>query len=243
MSENSPVASREAALRIAHAVRILGGLDTRAFVGALVERYNLPLTETRLAQVTVEDLRDLLAGRHADASCVVGVELGALKAVIRIFKGEGVEGSDLPAVEPYQEGDMPHSIRVAVASNHHEDIDGHFGSCERFLIYQVSPDALKLIAVRSALEADQAEDKNAARAALIADCQILYLQSIGGPAAAKVVRAGAHPVKLPKGGAARAALGRLQEQLNTPPPWLARVMGVPAMSLRKYEQALIRAAA
>ncbi|WP_341734827.1 hypothetical protein [Microcoleus sp. EPA2] len=23
----------------------------------------------------------------------------------------------LPAIEPYQEGDMPHSIRVAVASN------------------------------------------------------------------------------------------------------------------------------
>ena len=105
----------------------------------------------------------------------------------------------LPATEAYAEGDLPRSIRVAIASNHDEMLDGHFGSCERFLIYQVSPDAARLIAVRDALQTFHAEDRNAARAALVADCQILYLQSIGGPAAAKVVRAGVHPVKQPRG--------------------------------------------
>ncbi|MDR3055970.1 MAG: dinitrogenase iron-molybdenum cofactor biosynthesis protein [Zoogloeaceae bacterium] len=234
MSGNPPIASREAALRIAHAARLLNGLEVKAFVGALVERYDLPLTETRLAQITVEDLRGILAGNHAEENCIVGVEPDALKAVIKLFKGEGVEGSDLPAVEAYADGDLPRSIRVAIASNRAEELDGHFGSCERFLIYQVSSDAIKLIAVRGALEADQEEDKNAARAALIRDCQILYLQSIGGPAAAKVVRAGVHPVKQPGGGAARTTLAQLQQHLNTPPPWLARIMGVPAASLQKY---------
>jgi nitrogen fixation protein NifX len=242
MSE-TPIASREAALRIAHAVRLLGGLDTHAFVGALAERCELPLTETKLAQISVEDLREMLAGRHDDASCVVGVELDALKAVIRLFKGEGVEGSDLPVAQTYVEGELPHSIRVAVASNQGEEIDGHFGSCERFLVYQVAPDALKLIAVRDALNIGPDEDKNAARAALVADCQILYLQSIGGPAAAKVVRAGVHPIKLPRGGHAGEILARLQEQLRRPPPWLARVMGVPAASLMKYELELVSQAA
>ncbi|WP_303787022.1 dinitrogenase iron-molybdenum cofactor biosynthesis protein [Azovibrio restrictus] len=237
MSE-TPIASREAALRIAHAARTLNGLDVRAFVGALAGRYDLPLTETKLAAITVEDLRDILAGSHAEENCAVGVGLENLKAAIRLFQGEDVPGSDLPAVEPYQDGELPHSIRVAIASNRGEQLDGHFGSCERFLIYQVAPDALKLVDVRCALEADRADDRNAARAALIGDCQILYLQSIGGPAAAKVVRAGVHPIKVPKGGPAREVLARLQAHLDTPPPWLARIMGVPAASLARYEKAL-----
>jgi nitrogen fixation protein NifX len=240
---HQPVASREAALRIAYAAHAMNRLDVKVFVNALADRYGLPLTETRLAQVPVEDLREMLAGDHAGENCIVGVDLAALKTVIRLFKGEGVEGSDLPAIEACAEGDLPHSIRVAIASNHGEMLDGHFGSCERFLIYQVSPEAVRLIAVRDALSVDQAEDKNAARAALVADCQILYLQSIGGPAAAKVVRAGVHPIKQPRGGMAREALTHLQEHLDTPPPWLARVMGVPAASLAKYEEGLSHAEA
>ncbi|MDR1936372.1 MAG: dinitrogenase iron-molybdenum cofactor biosynthesis protein [Candidatus Accumulibacter sp.] len=243
MSETTPAASREAALRIAHAARVLNGVEIKAFVGALADRYDLPLTETKLARVTVEELREILAGGHAEENRATGVNTKSLKTVIALFKGEGVEGSELPVAEPYAEGDIPHSIRVAVASNRNENMDGHFGSCERFLVYQVSPTALKLIAVRGAMEADRAEDKNAARAALIADCHILYLQSIGGPAAAKVVRAGVHPIKQPQGGAARAALARLQAQLETPPPWLARVMEVPAASLQKYEENLESATA
>jgi nitrogen fixation protein NifX len=235
---SNPVASREAALRIAHAARILDSLGVKFFVNALAERYALPLTETKLAGITVEDLRELLAGPHAEKNRVACRDLDVLKRVIRFFKGEGVEGSDLPAVESCAEDEMPQSIRVAVASTHGEELDGHFGSCERFLVYQVSPEAMKLVAVRSALEADQEEDKNAARAALIADCQIVYLQSIGGPAAAKVVRAGVHPVKQPKAGLAREALAHLQEHLRVPPPWLARVMGVPAASLAPYARKL-----
>ena len=57
---------------------------------------------------------------------------------------------------------------------------------------------------------------------------------IGGPAAAKVVRAGIHPVKIPAAGSARETLARLQETLRLPPPWLAKVMGVKAHSLEKF---------
>ncbi|MDR2689939.1 MAG: dinitrogenase iron-molybdenum cofactor biosynthesis protein [Azoarcus sp.] len=231
-------ASREAALRIALAARMLEHIDITAFVSALAERHNLPLTEAKLAQVTVEDLREILAGDHAEENCAVGVPLATLKAIHQIFKGEG-ERSDLPTVEPYREGAIPRSIRVGVASNHGEELDGHFGSCERFLIYQVSADTVTLIDVRGALDADEAEDKNAARAALVSDCHIVYLQSIGGPAAAKVVRAGVHPIKQPRGGPAREVLIRLQTSIATPPPWLARVMGVSAASLAKYEEAAL----
>jgi nitrogen fixation protein NifX len=88
--------------------------------------------------------------------------------------------------------------------------------------------------VRSTLITDDAEDKNVARAELVGDCQIVYVQSIGGPAAAKAVRANVHPVKIPEGGQASAVLKRLQAVLDAPPPWLAKILGVEAKSLKKY---------
>ena len=232
---NTPIASREAALRIALAARTLNNLNVRALVEALADKCGLPITEDRLAQLTVEDLRALLAGDYADQSCHVGVDADTLKAAIRLLWGEGVAGSDFPPVQAYADGDMPGSLRVAIASNHNELLDGHFGSCERFLIYQVSPSEIRLVGVRSTLSTADAEDKNAARAELINDCQILGVQSIGGPAAAKVVRAGVHPVKRPIGGEARDMLAELQGRLLAPPSWLAQIMGVPAHSLAKFE--------
>jgi len=238
-----PVASREAALRIALAARTLESLDVRALVGALLEKLEAPITERKLAALTVEDLRVLLAGDHADENCVVGVSAEQLKAAVRLLWGENVEGSDLPQPESCSQGELPGSIRVAVASNRGEQLDGHFGSCERFLIYQVAPQSIRLVDVRSGLDADVEEDRNAARAALIGDCQLLFVQSIGGPAAAKVVRRGIHPLKKPTGGAARDILAEVQQRLSNPPPWLARIMGVPAVSLATWESALAETSA
>ena len=63
----------------------------------------------------------------------------------------------------------------------------------------------------------------------------MYVQSIGGPAAAKVVKAGIYPMKLPEGGKATEVLTRLQSVMaGTPPPWLAKVMGVSAERRVRY---------
>lgn len=206
-------------------------------IAALAQKIDTPITESKLAALTVEDLRELLAGEHADENCAVGVAPEKLKAAVLILWGEDVPGSDLPKAEAGGDVEWPRSIRVAVASNSGERLDGHFGSCERFLIYRVSPDIIKLIDVRSGLDADSAEDRNAARADLIADCQLLFVQSIGGPAAAKVVRRNVHPLKKPAGGEARSLLAEVQTRLLRPPPWLARSMGVPADTLVAFEAA------
>lgn len=229
--------TREAALRLGLAARELSGLPVPALVQGIAGRFGLPLTEDKLACITVTDLRAIIAGdEHADQDCQVGYDMETLKRAVRLLWGEGIEASELPPLDAYAEGDMPGSIRVACASNNGEEIDGHFGSCERFLIYQLSPTEMRLVAVRSTLEADHAEDRNLSRATLIDDCQVVYLQSIGGPAAAKVVRAGVHPVKLPQGGSAREVLTQLQRALVSPPPWLAKVMGVEAASLAVYRE-------
>ena len=222
--------SRETALRIGLAARAMPGVDVRAFVAALAGKYGAPLSEEKLARVTVADMSALLQG---DEIVEPDVAREQIKEAVRYLWGEGLAG-DVPRPEAYAEGDMPGSLRVAVASNNAERLDGHFGSCVRFLVYQVSRGDARLIDVRSTLNTDAAEDRNVARAELIRDCDLVYVQSIGGPAAAKVVRAGVHPVRLPEGGTAAAALARLQATMDAPPPWLAKVMGVTAASLERF---------
>ena len=89
-----PIASREAALRIALAARALNSLDVRALVDALLESLQAPLTEAKLGTLTVEDLRVILAGDFAEQGCHVGVEAEALKEAVRLLWGEGVDHRD-----------------------------------------------------------------------------------------------------------------------------------------------------
>ncbi len=228
--------TREAALRLGLAARELGCPDASALVRAVAEKLGLPLTETKLAAMTATGLLELIVGKRASEGSRVSVNPESLDRAVRLMWGRGVVGSELPMIESYVDGDMPGSIRVACASNGGEVLDGHFGSCELFLIYQVSPVALRLDEIRQTLDADYAEDRNASRAKLIADCQVVYVQSIGGPAAAKVIRAGVHPVKISRSGSARELLVPLQDALTKPPPWLAKIMGVKAASLEKFAE-------
>ncbi|MNY57989.1 hypothetical protein D3C86_1942720 [compost metagenome] len=53
--------------------------------------------------------------------------------------------------------------------------------------------------------------------------------SVGGPAAAKVVRADIYPIKRIEGGVAADILAELQAVMaGSPPPWLAKQLGVAA---------------
>ncbi len=224
LSTGSPI-EREAALRIAMAARCLPGVDVAAFVRALGAHLEIPLTGAKLARVTVAELKTVIQG---DDIVDPGIDKAALKAAVRFLWGEGLDED-----APVPDAELPDGqgvLRVAVASNSGERLDGHFGSCTRFLIYRVSDAGIALSEVRSTRAADDTEDRNVARAALIADCHVLCVQSIGGPATAKVVRAGVHPVKMPEGGEARAALTRLQATLKRPPPWLAKALGREAAS-------------
>lgn len=216
--------TREAALRIGLAARKLPDTEPAQLMKALLHELKTPITEETLGAMTVRKLQGVGDGLLAQ------VPLPALKQALDCLWGkESVTegGADIPVPQPYQQGDMPGSIRVAIASNHGELLDGHFGSCARFLVYQVSPDEHRLIDVRTTVSAaSSGDDKNDGRAQLIADCQLLMVVSIGGPAAAKVVKRDIHPIKKPEGGDATTLLSELSGTLkNNPPPWLARVMG------------------
>jgi nitrogen fixation protein NifX len=222
--------SEDIALRIGLAARALPDTDPGRLLRVLADTVGLPPTAEKLSALRVKDLKSAADGEFAD------IDIDALKSALALLKGEGLATSaPPPPLEPYTDGDMPGSVRVACSSDSGEDLNGHFGSARHFLIYQVSPTAFRLIDCRRADDLG-AEDKTAYRAGLIRDCQVLYTASIGGPAAAKVVKLDIHPIKDAAGGSARARMVRLQETLaHQPPPWLAKAMGRDPQARVRFE--------
>lgn len=225
--------SRDVALRIALAARALPDTEPTRILKVLEVAIGLPPTPKKLSALNVKIFKSAADGEFSS------IDNKAIKEALAFLKGDkGVNEEDnTPQLESYKEGDMSDSIRVACASNKGEELDGHFGSCSRFLIYQVSATEVRLIDSRTTNGPEATDDKNAYRANLIKDCNVLFIVSIGGPAAAKVVKAGVHPIKYPDGGNARQRMTALQKIIvDAPPPWLAKVMGHDDESRVRFER-------
>ena len=220
MSES--LLSREVALRIGLAARELPEPDAGGLLRVIEELVGLPPSAGQLESLKIKDLASAAEGIFAE------IEPEILKRVIARLRGEGGYAEQLPEPEPPLSGVSGDAVvRVACASNQGEMLDGHFGSCKRFLIYELAAGQYRLAELRDAGSAPEDQDKNDFRARLISDCQVLMVNSIGGPAAAKVIRANVHPVKKPEVGPAREEVARLAEVVGRqPPPWLAKVLGI-----------------
>ena len=189
--------SRDLALRIALAARVLPDVDVQKLIEILHEKLGTPLDDEKLKTITVTNLKTGIGSLDGEEDGEdIDIGLANIKLAVRYLWGEETD-ENLPEVQAYQEGDMPESIRVGVASNSGELLNGHFGSCLRFLVYQLSIDEHRLIDIRSTIGADDSDDRNLFRVNLVKDCQVLFMQSIGGPAAAKVIRADIYPIKIP----------------------------------------------
>ena len=242
MQASAAPISREAALRIALAARAMPGIALPQLIDVLQNRIGKDeIASEDLRSLTVTDLKTAFASADGEEDGEdIGIGLEAMKLAVRILWGD-TEGEVLPPVQAYIEGDMPGSVRVALASDSGEALNGHFGSCIRYLVYQVSSSETRLVGIRDALEADFAPDKNGFRVQLISDCHVLYVVSIGGPAAAKVLKGGIYPMKRIEGGAAAEVLAEFQRMMTqSPPPWLAKILGVAeGQRLKNYHAASI----
>ncbi|WP_415226459.1 NifB/NifX family molybdenum-iron cluster-binding protein [Psychromonas sp.] len=120
------------------------------------------------------------------------------------------------------------TLQIAFASTDGKTVDGHFGSCEKFYIYSLDAQQIQHIDVRNA-EGGRGSEKNIFRAQIIKDCQLMFCASIGGPAAAKVINAGIHPLKSKDNPTITDQLLELQQRVaaGALPPWLAKLMGQP----------------
>ncbi|CAI7980014.1 MULTISPECIES: nitrogen fixation protein NifX [Parafrankia] len=117
-------------------------------------------------------------------------------------------------------------LKIAFATSDGHAVDQHFGWCRRFDVYEVGPEGFHLFETRELGPAeDDEEDKIASRLAAVVDCAILNVCDIGGTAAAKVVKARIHPMKVPVGTEIDALLAKFVGVLaGNPPPWLRKVL-------------------
>jgi nitrogen fixation protein NifX len=240
METTTPPITREAALRVALAARALPAVTLPRLLELLQRRLGDDIDEEKLRQVTVTMLKTGFASVDGEEDGEdIGIGLEAMKLAVRILWGETQGDDSLPKIQSYATGEMPGSVRVAIASDKGDLLSGHFGSCLRFLVYQVSPDEVRLVDIRDTMDAEFAEDKNLWRAQLIGDCQVCYVVSIGGPAAAKVIRADIYPIKVPDGGPALDIIRPFQVAMReSPPPWLSKILGVAAEKrLKNYSAA------
>ncbi len=119
-------------------------------------------------------------------------------------------------------------MKVAFSTQDKQRVDAHFGWAKNVSVYDVTPDGYRFVEnfeFGGKLEEDGDEDKLAPKLEAIKDCAILYVAAIGGSAAARVVAAKIHPIKVPQPEPILDILEKLQEVLKgTPPPWLRKAL-------------------
>lgn len=123
-------------------------------------------------------------------------------------------------------GTMNSALRVAFATKDMEEVNAHFGGAKEFVVYNVSKEGYEVSEViktdTSELEDD---DKTDFRIRALKGVNIMYCESIGGTAAAKVIRSGIHPMKVNEPTPIEDILKTLVTMINgNPPPWVKNIM-------------------
>ena len=117
-------------------------------------------------------------------------------------------------------------MKVAFASSDKIHVNEHFGRAEQFYIWEIGPEVAGftgMVQVRT--EGDDEADRIEARCAGLADCALVYVAEIGGPAAARLVAKKIHPIKSKEREPIALVVEKLQEVLRgSPPPWLRKAM-------------------
>jgi nitrogen fixation protein NifX len=126
-------------------------------------------------------------------------------------------------------------MRVAFATTDGVNVDEHFGRAGKFSIYDLKPDGYRFIETRKFADGTGTEipetngmgrlhdDRITDKVDKLADCKIVYMTEIGGPAAAKLVRRGVMPVKVKEPVSIEASVNKLLcTARNSPPPWLKK---------------------
>ena len=123
---------------------------------------------------------------------------------------------------------LENSMKVAFATKDLETINAHFGGAKEFVVYNVSKDGFELDGVIKTDTTELTGDaKTEFKVEALEGINIMYCESIGGTAAAKVIRAGINPMKVQEPRTIKEVLGELIEMINTnPPPWVKRIMNI-----------------
>ncbi|PLZ96055.1 nitrogen fixation protein NifX [Fischerella thermalis CCMEE 5198] len=123
-------------------------------------------------------------------------------------------------------------MKIAFATSDRVHVNAHFGWAQEADIYEISDTGYKFIetlkfAGSSNKDKDtESEDKTASKIEALADCTIVYVASIGGIPAAKLIKRGIMPVR-PQSDKEEiiSILNKLVQTLKgNPPPWLRKAI-------------------
>ena len=120
---------------------------------------------------------------------------------------------------------------IAFASSDGKTIDSHFASAPAFEMYKFTGGEQGIIhttlAAEDVDEAVDKVDKVFARINILKECAIVYCTQIGGPAAARLVQSGIHPLKVLEGTPIEDELNKMNQLLLSKklPPWLKKKLG------------------
>lgn len=123
---------------------------------------------------------------------------------------------------------LENAIKVAFATKDMQTVNAHFGGAKEFVVYKVSKDGFELSEVIQTDTSDvESDDKTDFKVRALAGINIMYCESIGGTAAAKVIRAGMNPMKVQEPRAIEDILKELIVMINgNPPPWVKKIMNI-----------------
>ena len=123
---------------------------------------------------------------------------------------------------------MENSIKVAFATKDMKTVNAHFGGAKEFAIYNVSKDGFDLDSVlKTDTENLEGDDKSDFKVKALSGVSIVYCESIGGTAAAKVIRGGINPMKVQEDSKIEDILQDLVTMINgNPPPWVKKIMNI-----------------
>ena len=124
-------------------------------------------------------------------------------------------------------------MRIAVATQDRQRVDAHFASAKTFMFYDVGPEGHTFleavqfdnVSKEEGQHQEDGDDRLSAKISALEGSALLFCRAIGGPAAARVVRAKVHPIKLPADEAITEVMERVRTMLKgNPPPWLRKVL-------------------
>jgi nitrogen fixation protein NifX len=117
-------------------------------------------------------------------------------------------------------------MKVAFASTDKIHVDEHFGKAKEFYLWEIGSEKAEFSGVLQVNEgAGDSEDRIEARSTALADCALVYVGEIGGPAAARLVAKKIHPLKSKTAEPIVDLAEKLREVLQgNPPPWLRKAM-------------------
>jgi len=117
-------------------------------------------------------------------------------------------------------------MKVAFSTKSLDKVDDHFGHAKTLAIYDVDETGYRFLEYRHFEDVpDEEYDKINHKVERIKDCAIVYVIAIGATAAARVVKAKIHPVKVNEPTPIEDILQKLVHTLKTnPPPWLKKAL-------------------